>query len=656
MKAAAHDRGVSSDHPEESKTFGIGDIFRVFLRTWPYLKPNAIHILIWFLLQMVSFTAVSLVSVFVFDVLNNKIFLGGPLEPAQATFFLLDNSYVDVEALTPDQRVVVRNRLGIYTAIGLVFNYLVLQIAVLSYYFTWITQRINQYLRVTMVERAEHLSLRYHSHARTGDAIYRIYQDSATITTIVDTVILDPINIISKLVLALFIICLFNPWLVVICLLATIPIVVIVAWFTPRLQRLSRSARETNSNLTSRIQEAFANIRVIKANEAETTIINQFDTDSNRALDAALRLRLEMIVMWMLVATTGGASLLLCDYLMAGWTISARDTWLAGVVTLVGFAVWNLGAYQAANNRNAEYIDWGWSLVQKWSIMQDMAVALDRAYLLLDLKADVENPETPVPVPTPIDNVRFEGVRFGYDPDQPILTGVDLAARAGTITAIVGITGSGKSTLMSLLLRLYDADQGSIAINGTDLKEMAIEDLRANVAIALQQNVLFAATIADNISYAADTVSRDDVEAAARVACADEFIRESENGYDTELGERGGKLSTGQRQRLSIARAIVRDTPILILDEPTASLDAETEQQLMRNLNEWGRDRVVFLITHRLSTIRDADQIAFLEDGEIKEIGDHDTLVALDNGRYRNFVEAETGGAGEASVSEVHRT
>jgi len=197
---------------------------------------------------------------------------------------------------------------------------------------------------------------------------------------------------------------------------------------------------------------------------------------------------------------------------------------------------------------------------------------------------------------------------------------------------------------LSLLLRLYDPGAGQVLINDTDLRDMNISDVRENVAIALQQNVLFAMSVADNIRYGRDDVSEATVVDAAKVACADEFIMEMPNGYETELGERGGKLSTGQRQRLSIARAVLRDTPILILDEPTASLDAETEHRVIRNLADWGRDRVVFIITHRLSTIRNADQIAFLEDGVIKELGTHEELKQR-AGAYNRFVQAESGDA-----------
>ena len=637
--------GSPSERSATVPSFGFTGVVRVFFRTWPYLKPQFRHILCWLVLQLTSYTSVGLAMVLVDDILNNKIMLGHALEPAQATLLLLEASYAEVDELTDEQRLVVRDRFLLYAAIGYFINTVVMQICILHYYYTWIIQGINQRLRVTMVENAEHLSLRYHNHARTGDAIYRVYQDSGTITAIIDTAILDPINMAWKLAFACFVLWLFNPLLGLICIAATVPIGAVVAWYTPRLQRFARLAREANSNLTSRIQESFAAIRVVKANQAEATVMRRFDTDSNLALNAALRVRMEMILLWMIVLAMAATAMFIADYLMAGWTVNEEATWLAGTITLVGFAIWNLGAFQQASGRVQEYFGWGQGLINKWSLMQDMAVGLDRAFHLLDAKPEVVEPAHPMPVPDPVREIEYQGVRFAYDADQSVLEGVNLTARAGTVTALVGATGSGKSTLMSLLLRLYDPTAGTVRINGVDIRDIGIDDLRGNMAIALQQNVLFAATVADNIGYASRGMSRRDIEAAARVACADEFIRRMAHGYDTELGERGGKLSTGQRQRLTIARAIVRDTPVLILDEPTASLDAETEQRLLANLSDWGRYRIVFLITHRLSTIRNADQIAFLEGGRIEEVGDHDALMAMPDGRYRRFVEAETEGA-----------
>ena len=661
--------------PAERSTLSLRELGRLVLRTWPYMRPQLRHLVAWILGRYALELVFLLSTLIAFDLFNNKILLGEKLQPDQAVLLRLDESYVrapdahiatQLEAPTADpdadeaeaslhpaaamnaeQRRVVRNRLGALFALAALLAFLLMP--TIDYYRTWILQRVNQHLRVTMMERAEHLSLRYHSHARTGDAVYRIYQDSAMITSVIERVLLEPVVAVGQVVFSSFVIWLFSPILGVLYLAGTLPILMLVAWFTPRLQVRSRRARTTNSALTSRIQEAFAAIRVVKANRAERVMGARFDEDSRAALDAAYFLRVEFIVMRALVMLIAGTMIVGAQYLMAGWTIAETPTFLAGAVALVGFTVWNLGAFEAAGSRMEEYVESGADMIGMWGVIQDLGIGLDRAFFLLDLKPDIVDADNAAPLPAPIREIEFERVAFGYDPAQPVLTGIDLKAESGTITAIVGGTGSGKSTLMSLLLRLYDPDAGTIRINGVPLTEIQLDSLRAGVAIALQQNTLFAATVADNIAYAKADASREAVEAAAKVACADAFIREMARGYDAELGERGGKLSTGQRQRLSIARAIVRDMPILILDEPTASLDAETEHAVLRNLSEWGRERIVFLITHRLSTIRNADQIAYLEDGEIRELGDHAALMSVAEGRYRRFVEAEV----EIAASEA---
>lgn len=656
----------------------LATLARLLWRTWPYLVSQAKHLIVWLTMSLgmqFTFVVVFLVAL---DLLNNKIFVGEKLEPLQASILQLDSTYVrtaleaaeavsgqppraaatesgfgeDAEAvakptpeerLTPAQRKTVRNRLLFASAV--VAAIIFAAGPCLGYYRTWILQRINQLLRVTMVERAEHLSLRYHSHARTGDAIYRMYQDSAMITSVVELAVLRPLMAALQILFAFLVICMFSLALGAVYLAAILPVIWFVGWYTPRLQWRSWRARTSNSDLTSRIQEAFAAIRVVKANRAEKIMGARFNHDSNRALDAAFWLRVEITFVRVGTVMMVGLAIIVSDYLMAGWTVVAEPTFLGGAVALVGFAAWNLGAFSASQSRGEEILGQGQQLVGMWALVQDMSVGLGRAFFLLDLKPDVTDADDAVGMPAPIREVRYAGVTFGYDPEIPVLKDVNLDARAGTITAIVGNTGSGKSTLTSLLLRLYDPDAGNVSINGTSLQQIRIDDLRSSVAIALQQNVLFAASVADNIAYASPNPSRESIKVASRIACADEFIRAMPDGYDTELGERGGKLSAGQRQRLSIARAVVRDTPILILDEPTASLDAETEHRVLLNLSKWGRERVVFLITHRLSTIRNADQIAFLEDGAIREVGDHEQLMSMARGHYRRFVEAETTGA-----------
>ena len=459
--------------------------------------------------------------------------------------------------------------------------------------------------------------------------------------------IVEPLQTLYRLSIALSFVVAFDPWLAAAILLVAVPMVLLTMLFTPRLRRRSVVNRVANSNLTSRLQETFGALKLVKANRAEDLVLNRFDRDSHRALDAAIYYRFEMVLLSMLVMLLGGATLVGLEYLMVSWTVSdpARPTFLGwAVVAWLGFEVWNLGAYRSANDRVGEAMGIGYGLVRWWSMLQDLFIGLERAFYFIDLKPDVVEPEDPSDYPLPVREVAWRDVHFGYDPKQPVIRGATLTARAGTVTAIVGATGSGKSTLMSMLLRLYDPQSGAVTINGVDIRTLRIDDIRANSAIALQKNILFTGAIADNISYAVPGASREDVVGAARIACADEFITSMDDGYDSELGDRGSKLSAGQRQRLTIARAVIRDRPILILDEPTASLDAATEQRVMGNLAEWGRDRVVFLVTHRLSTIRNADQIAFLEHGRVAEVGTHDELMRKEPGRYRSFVLAETVG------------
>ena len=555
-----------------------------------------------------------------------------------------------VYELDQDQRRAVRNSSIGWFAFGALFG-IVVYIGVIPYYSSWTWQNVIHYLRVSMIEKIEQVSLQFHSDSRVGDAIYRINQDSNQINAALNEAIVEPLTTLYGLSIAAAFVVAFDPLLAGAILLVTVPMVLLTIAFTPRLRRRSVVNRVANSNLTSRLQETFGAMKIVKANRAEDLMLNRFNQDSHRALDAAIYYRLEMVLLSMLVMLMGGAAIIGLEYLMVSWTVGepARPTYLGwAFVAWLGFRTWNLGAYNAANGRVGEVIYTGYGIVRWWSMLQDLFIGLERAFYFIDLKPDVVEREHPEDYPAPVRVVAWQDVHFAYQPDKPVIRGADLTARAGTVTAIVGETGSGKSTLMSMLLRLYDTQSGQVTINGVDIRDLRIDDIRANSAIALQKNILFTGRIADNIGYALPGASRADVEAAAGVACADEFIETMAEGYDSELGDRGSKLSAGQRQRLTIARAVIRNRPILILDEPTASLDAVTEQRVMANLAEWGRDKVVFLITHRLSTIRNADQIAFLEDGRILETGSHDELMNIDGGRYRDFVLAETVGAERA--------
>jgi ABC-type multidrug transport system fused ATPase/permease subunit len=270
-----------------------------------------------------------------------------------------------------------------------------------------------------------------------------------------------------------------------------------------------------------------------------------------------------------------------------------------------------------------------------------MAMGLNRVFDILDIEPDVKNSPNAVPMQPFRREVRFDRVDFAYESDRPVLRDISFSVTPGTITAIIGPTGSGKSSLMSLLSRLFDPDSGTVSIDGVDIRELDVDSLRDNVSVALQENVLFGMSVRDNIRYVVPDASDEQVLEAAETACVDEYVAGLPDGLDTMLSDRGGKLSTGQRQRLSIARAVVKDTPILILDEPTAALDAYTEHRVLERLSAWGLDRAIFLITHRISTIQRADRILYLDQGRIVENGSHEELMTVEGGRYRNFVETE---------------
>ena len=653
-------------------------MLQLAFRTWPYFQPMLKHLMVLGGLMFSGIVA-GIPAAFVgTDLFYNKVLLGQKLQPLQATVLFVGDEYVTNEArqlgrqgtsapsnitangdlnfpsgvddsaqpdtvslLTQEQRKTVRNRLIIWGIVGSLFG--ALFGAGFWYYNVWIWQSVNQNLRVAMVERAESLSLSYHDNARVGDAIFRVYQDSAMIVNLIQSGIYTPISAALGLLLGLFVVAMFDPWFTLMVVVVVFPVAWLSIVSTPRIRRRVLANRIANSDLTSRAQEVFAAVKVVKANRAESRVFDRFSADSIRALDAAYFLRLDMALITLLVGLLAGSTLILSEYIMVSWIIDQRDTFLGALVaSLIGFAVWNYGAYRIAMGQVGGFAFGMRGLLGIWMRMQDLFLALERAFFLLDIEPEVDDPENPLPFPIRVARVRWHNVVFGYNPDQPILRGIDLEAGAGSITAIVGATGSGKSTLMSLLLRLYDPDSGRIEVNDVDLRDMAVDDVRRHAAIALQKNVLFANTIANNIGFGNPTAEPAAIETAATIACAHDFIEAQSEGYNTELGERGAKLSAGQRQRLSIARAVLRDAPILILDEPTASLDAQTEQRVLANLTTWGNDKIIFLITHRLSTIRNADQIAFLEDGRIVEIGSHDELTRLENGRYRAFVETET--------------
>ena len=618
------------------------------------------HLVYYFALLWASTLLTMVIALFSVDLISQSILQAEPLTPFLADFIgrpeLAGEAEVGTGAPDPDAggaepaidlallTTEQRHSLKWIYAVFMVFGWFAQlpTMMFLPYYYIFIMQRVNQDLRMALVERWLSLSLRYHSDHRVGDSVYRIYQDSAQVTAVIGTVT-QAMQLLMVYGLGVVVLAGLDPILGSMTLSIVLLAMLWGRWFSPRMRVRSLASREANSDFTSRVQETFAAVRVIKAYGAGDAEQERLERDSVAAFNASFRVRSLMTIVGIVTFSIAAAALLAGQFLMAVWASGERETFATVLVGLVGlsFLTWNLSAYNWAQEQMGGSSVSVRNLVTLWTQAQDMAMGLDRVFDILDIEPDVKNAPNAAPMRPFRREIRFDAVDFAYEPDRPVLRDVSLAVKPGTVTAIVGPTGSGKSTLMSLLFRLFDPDSGTVSVDGVDLRELEVDSLRGNVSVALQENVLFGMSVRDNIRYVVPDASDERVLEAAHVACVDEYVAGLPEGLDTVLSDRGGKLSTGQRQRLSIARAIVKDAPILVLDEPTAALDAYTEHRVLERLSAWGEDRAIFLITHRISTIQQADRILYLDDGRLVENGSHGELMAIEGGRYRKFVETE---------------
>ena len=448
---------------------------------------------------------------------------------------------------------------------------------------------------------------------------------------------------------------LLSPWLGLIAGVLVAPALLWAHWAMPRMRTRTLVYRAATSDVTATVQEGFGAIRLIKAFGTAGRAQKRMEEDSVVAFNAAYRVKVLIAVVTIVMYTVAATFMAGGTFVMALWANRGDPTFAIDLMALLGISwlVWNLASFSWARDQFHESSGDIRKLLRDWMTAQDMAMGLRRVFDILDIEPDVKDKAGAVPFASFKEEIRFADVKFAYEPDRPVLDGVSFTAKPGSVTAIIGPTGSGKSTLSALLLRLFDPESGAVSIDGKDLRDYQLRTVRENVAVALQENVLFAMSVRDNIRYAAPNADDHQIREAVHVAAMDDYVAGLPNGLDTVLSDRGGKLSTGQRQRLSIARAVVRDTPILVLDEPTAALDAATEHEVMQNLAQWGQGRAIFVITHRISTIRRADNILYLDHGRIVESGDHDSLMQLEGGRYRAFVDAERSLSGTTEAQQA---
>ncbi|HEY3107872.1 MAG TPA: ABC transporter ATP-binding protein, partial [Chloroflexota bacterium] len=418
-------------------------------------------------------------------------------------------------------------------------------------------------------------------------------------------------------------------WRLALLVYASLPLLVAASYISSEMLRVRFiTVQEKISGINAVLAENITGARVAKAFARENEQSARFVDRNRQNLDANMATAMVQAISGPLIQFVGVASSGLVLWVGAMRVIDGS----LSVGTLVAFVSYLVTFYAPVED-----------LIRTNATIQQALAAAERVFEFLDEQREVTEKPGAIDLggDRPVGgHVRLEDVWFSYVKEQPVLKGISIDAAPGTITALVGHTGSGKTSLINLIPRFYDVEGGRVTIDGRDVRDLTLESLRANIGVVLQETFLFGTTIRENIRYGRLDATDAEVEAAAREARAHEFIMALPKGYDSSIGESGSMISRGQRQRLSLARAILRDPRILILDEATSDVDTETEMLIQRALDRVMEGRTVFVIAHRLSTIRHADQICVLDHGELVERGSHDELLAR-GGRYRELYEVQ---------------
>src|SRR5213082_1560232 len=482
-----------------------------------------------------------------------------------------------------------------------------------NYIFVRVGLRALLKLRTDLYAYLQSLSLKYHDARRSSDSSFRVAYDSQSIQTIYNK---GFTNIFGSIVMLLGTFCVMVriDWQLTLLSLAVVPaIVAAIYFFAHRIRRESTSIQEQESALLAQAQEGLSSVRMVHAFGREEWEVRQFHLQAQQSLHEHLRLTLTNVNSALVIST-----LMVIGTAAMYWVGTLHV--LAGTLTLgslLVFSAYLLMLYQPLESLT--YTAWA---------MEGATAGARRCFEVLDRQHDVVDSPNAVPVSSVNGAIAFRSVSFGYAEDRHVLRDVDLQIEPNQIVGLVGSTGAGKSTLLSLVPRFYDPIKGSITLDGRDLREITKRSLRTQVAIVLQDTLLFSTTVRENIAYGRPEATEEEIVNAARRAQADDFIRELANGYTSVVGERGGHLSVGQRQRIGIARAFLKNAPILLLDEPTSALDPATESAIMETIKELMRGRTTIIITHRIATIHGVDQIIVLEKGRMVEQGRGPAMVA----------------------------
>jgi len=507
-----------------------------------------------------------------------------------------------------------------------VLNFAVVAVAVIavvgaasSYLENWLTttigQRIMHELRRTVYSHIQRLSLAEHDEKRTGDLIGRVTDDIESVQDFVTTALLGIVTNVLTL-FGMIGIMLYMNWRFTLISLAIAPVLfAAVLFLTRKIKSASRDVRKKESELVSTVQEVFSSIRVVKAFAREDYEQRRFERQSLENVETALKaqsLKMKLSPVVEIIVAIGT-----CLMLGVGARLVMAGKLSPGGLVLFLFYLGKM--YKPMRD-----------LSKMTNTVSKASVGFERIREVLESESKVRDLPRARRAPAFKGKIEFEHVSFGYTPEEPIVQDISLTVEPGQVAAFVGPTGAGKTTIINLIARFYDPLSGRIKIDGTDIREFKLRSLRSQISFVLQDTLLFRAPVWQNIAYGRPESSRAEIMRAAELANADEFIKEMPEGYDTMVGERGVTLSGGQRQRIAIARAMIRQTPILVLDEPTSGLDAQSELAVIDALDRLMKDKTSIVIAHHLATIVHADNIFVVKDNQIAEHGTHEELLAAD--------------------------
>ncbi len=490
-----------------------------------------------------------------------------------------------------------------------------------------IGQKVILHIRKTLFAKMKELPLSFFDSRRHGELMSRLTNDVDNISTTISDSLTQLMTYVFTILGVLVIMLRLSPLLTCVAFLSVGLIFLLTKTVTGHTRKLFAQQQVALGRLNGQVEESVSGLSMVKAFGREEKLIFQFEENNRQLCEVATKAQIWSGYLMPIMNVINNLNYVLIAVISG--VMAAND--LIGVGLISSFLLYS-------KQFSRPFVD----IANIYNNFQTAVAGAERVFEILDETCEPEDVPDALVLDNPVGEVVFDHVTFGYLPEKPILHDVSIRLEAGMKVAVVGSTGAGKTTFINLLTRFYDVDSGSILLDGHDLREYRMADLRRAFGVVLQDTALFGMSIKENICYGRKDVPFEQVEKAAKMAGADSFIRRLPQGYDTVLKQGGAQLSQGERQLLTIARAVLTNAPILILDEATSSVDTVTEQRIRRAMLEITKGRTSIIIAHRLSTIRDSDLILLMENGQIVEKGNHEQLMAL-NGRYAKMYRTQTG-------------